>query len=102
VAMQSAAWRSSGVDLQVSFNVSPRQLWHPDLAPRIAGRLTASHVDPERVGVEVTESAAMADAAHTQRILWDLHERGLRLAIDDFGTGFSSLSRLKGLPIDVR
>jgi diguanylate cyclase (GGDEF)-like protein/PAS domain S-box-containing protein len=101
VAMQCAAWRSSGVDLQVSFNVSPRQLWHPDLAPRIAGRLSASQVDPERVLVEVTESAAMTDAAHTQRILWDLHERGLRLAIDDFGTGFSSLSRLKGLPIDV-
>ncbi len=99
---QDAVWRSEGMRLrELSFNLSPRQLWQPEISDRIVGRLEAFDVDPERVVVEITESAAMIDPDRTQRILWDLHARGLRLAIDDFGTGYSSLSRLKHLPVDV-
>ena len=51
--------------------------------------------------VEITESAAMTDLGRTQPILWEMHRQGLRLAIDDFGMGYSSLSRLKQLPVDI-
>jgi diguanylate cyclase (GGDEF)-like protein/PAS domain S-box-containing protein len=101
LARQDAAWRAEGLDIEMSFNLSPRQLWRPDIATRILSRLAAHHVDPTKTIVEVTESTAMTDPDRTLRILWDLHSRGLRLAIDDFGTGYSSLSRLKHMPVDI-
>jgi diguanylate cyclase (GGDEF)-like protein/PAS domain S-box-containing protein len=102
LARQDAVWRSEGMGLrELSFNLSPRQLWQPEISDRIVSRLETFDVDPSRVVVEITESAAMLDPDRTQRILWDLHARGLRLAIDDFGTGYSSLSRLKHMPVDV-
>jgi EAL domain-containing protein (putative c-di-GMP-specific phosphodiesterase class I) len=101
LARQDAAWRAEGLDLELSFNLSPRQLWQPDIADRITSRLAAEGVNPAKVVVEITESTAMTDPDRTLRILWDLHSRGLRLAIDDFGTGYSSLSRLKNMPVDI-
>jgi diguanylate cyclase (GGDEF)-like protein/PAS domain S-box-containing protein len=101
LARQDAEWREAGLDLELSFNLSPRQLWQPDVAARILSRLASQDVAAARTIVEVTESTAMTDPDRTLRILWDLHARGLRLAIDDFGTGYSSLSRLKHMPVDV-
>jgi diguanylate cyclase (GGDEF)-like protein/PAS domain S-box-containing protein len=101
LARQDAEWRAQGLELELSFNLSPRQLWQPDIAARILSRLESGGVDPQRTIVEVTESTAMTDPDRTLRILWDLHARGLRLAIDDFGTGYSSLSRLKHMPVDI-
>jgi diguanylate cyclase (GGDEF)-like protein/PAS domain S-box-containing protein len=101
LARQDAEWRTQGLELELSFNLSPRQLWQPDIAARILSRLESGGVDAQRTIVEVTESTAMTDPDRTLRILWDLHARGLRLAIDDFGTGYSSLSRLKHMPVDI-
>jgi len=101
MARQDTAWRADGLDLELSFNLSPRQLWQPDIATRILSRLDEGGVDASKVVVEVTESTAMTDPDRTLRMLLDLHARGLRIAIDDFGTGYSSLSRLKHLPVDI-
>jgi diguanylate cyclase (GGDEF)-like protein/PAS domain S-box-containing protein len=98
---QTRTWLEAGVDLYVSFNLSPRQLWHPELTERLLESLGDSPVDPSRLVVEITESAAMADIDRTQQILSTLRERGFRFAIDDFGTGYSSLSRLRDLPVDI-
>ena len=101
VARQDQVWRAEGLELDLSFNLSPRQLWRPDITEKILSRLDAGGVDPGHVIVEITESTAMTDPDRTLRILWDLHARGLRLAIDDFGTGYSSLSRLKDMPVAI-
>ena len=101
VAHQQRRWRDQGLDLDVSFNLSPRQLWTPRLAERLMGLLQDAGVDPSTMTAEITESTAMADPERTHRVLRDLHSWGLRLAIDDFGTGYSSLSRLKHMPVDV-
>ena len=101
LARQDAAWRDEGLDLELSFNLSPRQLWRPDVGARIVERLERGGVDPRKVVVEITETAAMTDPDRTLRTLWDLHSRGLRLALDDFGTGYSSLSRLKAMPVHI-
>jgi EAL domain-containing protein (putative c-di-GMP-specific phosphodiesterase class I) len=85
----------------MSFNLSPRQLWEPDIVDRIMNRLQEHRVDPSTVVVEITESAAMTDLDRTQPILWELHRNGVKLAIDDFGTGYSSLARLRNLPVDL-
>jgi EAL domain-containing protein (putative c-di-GMP-specific phosphodiesterase class I) len=98
---QDHVWRADGLELEIGFNLSPRQFWQPDLAERILSRLAHRRMDPTNVMVEVTESSAMRDPERAHAVLWDLHSRGLRVAIDDFGTGYSSLSRLRQLPIDV-
>jgi diguanylate cyclase (GGDEF)-like protein/PAS domain S-box-containing protein len=101
IVRQDGVWRAAGLELEMGFNLSPRQFWQPDLAQRILSRLDARGVDPRKVTVEITESSAMRDPERAHDVLWDLHARGLRVAIDDFGTGYSSLSRLRSFPIDV-
>lgn len=101
LSRQAAVWRAEGLELEVSFNLSPRQLWQPDLTGKILERLSAAELDPGNVIVEVTESTAMADPERTLRILRDLNGRGLRLALDDFGTGYSSFARLRYMPVDL-
>jgi EAL domain-containing protein (putative c-di-GMP-specific phosphodiesterase class I) len=101
IGRQDQAWRRGGLELELGFNLSPRQLWQPDIAEKIVSSLREFDVDPSRIVVEITESTAMTDPDRTQRILTDLHSRGLRLAIDDFGTGYSSLSRLQHMPVDI-
>ena len=101
MAPQQRAWIDAGLDLEVSFNLSPRQLWTPRLADRLLGKFRDAGVDPASVQAEITESTAMADPDRTQRTLRELSSWGLRLALDDFGTGYSSLARLKHMPVDV-
>jgi len=101
VCRQNRMWREDGLDLNISFNLSPRQLWQDDIADRIVAPILASGMDPSRVTVEITESTAMTNPDRTLGILHELHARGLKLAIDDFGTGYSSLARLRYMPVDV-
>jgi EAL domain-containing protein (putative c-di-GMP-specific phosphodiesterase class I) len=98
---QSGVWRELGIDLEIGFNLSPRQFWQPDLADRVLERINGGGLDPSRVIVEITESSAMMDPDKAQEILWNLHHGGLRIAIDDFGTGYSSLSRLREVPVEI-
>jgi diguanylate cyclase (GGDEF)-like protein/PAS domain S-box-containing protein len=101
MAGQQKQWTDQGLDLEVSFNLSPRQLWSSHLAEKILTKLRTADVDPRKIVVELTESTAMADPDRTQKILSELHAWGLTLAIDDFGTGYSSLARLKHMPVDI-
>lgn len=98
---QDAEWRARGLELELSFNLSARQLRQGKLAETLMAPFDAHGVDPRRVVIEITESAAMADPERTQWLFHDLRERGFRVAIDDFGTGYSSLSRLRHLPVDI-
>ncbi len=101
VCRQDRMWREQGLELDISFNLSPRQLWQDDVADRIVTPILASGMDPTRCTVEITESTAMTNPDRTLGILHELHARGLKLAIDDFGTGYSSLARLRYMPVDV-
>jgi EAL domain-containing protein (putative c-di-GMP-specific phosphodiesterase class I) len=98
---QCITWRHQGLVMDLSFNLSPRQLWHPNLAPRLLARLDQGGVDSRQLIIEVTETAAMAGPDRIEQVLSALRQRGVRFAIDDFGTGHSSLSRLRGLPVDI-
>jgi diguanylate cyclase (GGDEF)-like protein/PAS domain S-box-containing protein len=98
---QATGWRGQGVRTDVSFNLSPRQLFQPDLVPKLVDLTDRSAIDPETVVIEIIESAAMVDPERTQRILRQLSAAGFRLALDDFGTGYSSLSRLKHMRVDI-
>jgi diguanylate cyclase (GGDEF)-like protein/PAS domain S-box-containing protein len=98
---QCLAWRAERLPVDVSFNLSARQLWQQDVVKRLLAQISAMGVEPSHLVIEITESTAMRDPERTQRVLQELHEEGFRLAIDDFGTGYSSLSRLKNLPVDI-
>jgi diguanylate cyclase (GGDEF)-like protein len=96
---QGAVWAALGLTPRLSVNASPRELRRPEYPDIFASALARHGIDAGRVIVEVTESAAMDEATGTGP-LERLHELGLRLAIDDFGKGFSSLSRLRDMPVE--
>ena len=101
IGRQDAVWRDQGIELEIGFNLSPRQLWQDDPVGRIARQIRDAGMDASRVTIEVTESTAMTDPDHTLAILHGFKDIGVQLAIDDFGTGYSSLSRLRYMPVDV-
>ena len=86
--------------LDLSVNVSPRQLLSADIVQIIADALDRSELDPSRLVIEITESVLVENHHLASRALCALKELGVRVHLDDFGTGFSSLSYLQQLPID--
>jgi len=97
--LQAAAWEQP---IEIAVNVSPRQLADPGFPETVAHALSGAGLAPERLCLEVTESAVVADLELAGRSLKRLKKLGVRLAIDDFGVGYASLSQLKALPpVDV-
>ena len=96
---QCGAWRREGRELQVSVNISARDLTTRDLPDRIAALLAEHGVPPGMLCLEITESGFMEDPKHAQKVLDRLAELGVQLSIDDYGTGYSSLSYIMRLPV---
>ena len=96
---QQVEWAARGLSPQISVNVSPRQLRRADFIDRIKAHLSESGADPARITIELTESAMLQDHHDAEAILRELDALGLQLALDDFGAGYSSLSRLREMPV---
>ena len=100
---EAASWRTpegAGEPPFVSVNVSPRQLRSTDLVQQIGSALHESALSPERLHVELTETAVISDEANATALLARLRETGVRVWLDDFGTGYSSLSHLRRVQVD--
>jgi diguanylate cyclase (GGDEF)-like protein len=97
---QLAAWRASGLDVQVSVNLSASQLADEQLPELLTDLLERHEIPGDRLLLELTETALM-ERATTQPLatLDRLRATGARLVLDDFGTGYSSLARLGGLAL---
>ncbi len=95
---QSAAWRASGLPLQVAVNVSVDALSSLDFADFAAEQASRCGVAPKNVVLEVTESRLMQDLRGPLEVLTRLHLMRFQLSIDDFGTGYSSLRQLQDIP----
>jgi EAL domain-containing protein (putative c-di-GMP-specific phosphodiesterase class I) len=96
-----AEWRRDGLgQLRLAVNLSARQFSGGALLARLDELLDEHAIDPARLELEITESAAMRDPENTRHLLQQLRARGFKLAIDDFGTGYSSLAYLKLFAID--
>jgi diguanylate cyclase (GGDEF)-like protein len=87
--------------LAVAVNLSVKQVHQATVLSEVADILRASGVSPDRLVLEITESALMDDERSTLDRLTALRGVGVRLALDDFGTGYSALNRLKRVPADV-
>jgi diguanylate cyclase (GGDEF)-like protein len=99
VCRDIASWPS---ELTASINLSPNQLADPKLVPRLTAILETAGIAPDRLWIEVTESALFTEAERATRTLRELRRLGFTIAIDDFGVGFSSLYHLRQLPdVDV-
>ncbi len=96
---QVARWRSVGVDLAVSVNLSARDLLAPDFVSGVGRTLDRHRVGPDRLELEITETSAMVDPNRSVEVLGELAALGVRLAVDDYGTGYSSLAYLQRLPV---
>jgi diguanylate cyclase (GGDEF)-like protein len=86
--------------LFVSVNLSPRQLRSGDLPQLVAKVLRETGLDPERLHLELTETAVLGDESLASAMLSQLRDTGVQVWLDDFGTGFSGLSHLRRVPID--
>jgi diguanylate cyclase (GGDEF)-like protein len=99
---QTRQWHEQGLPrIRVSVNVSPRQFQRQNPVHLVERVLADTKLDPDRLELEITESAVMKDADAALETLRGLKSLGAGLAIDDFGTGYSSLSYLRSFPIDA-
>ncbi len=88
-----------GKDLQLSVNLSPRQLTDAGLVDAVEHSIGEAGVSPESLCLEITETAVMDDIEASIGLMRSLRTLGVALSIDDFGTGYSSLNYLKSLPL---
>ena len=98
VLREACRWARHGV--QVSVNLSPRQLNDPGLAETVAQALSESGLAPRLLELEITESTVMQHTEVTLATLEKLKKLGVSISIDDFGTGYSSLAYLRRFPVD--
>jgi EAL domain-containing protein (putative c-di-GMP-specific phosphodiesterase class I) len=97
---QARDWRSHGAPtVQVSVNMSARQLLDPDFERMVSDTLAETGLEPEALVLEVTESSVMQNVDVTIPKLDRIIDTGVGLTLDDFGEGYSSLSHIRRLPV---
>ncbi len=95
---QMAAWKSAGLDVPVSVNLSARNLVDETLPDRVKELLREWDIEPRYLMMEVTESAVLADPERAGNVIERFQKSGVSLSIDDFGTGYSSLTYVRTMP----
>ena len=94
---EAARWPRA---LQIAVNMSAIQLRDRNVAGIIDTALSASGLAPERLEIEITETALLSATHATDGTLHGIRRRGVRIALDDFGIGFSSLSHVCSFPFN--
>ena len=84
----------------IAVNVSGLQLGQVELVETVRDALLLSGLAPERLELEVTETAVIADKKRALHVLREIKAMGVSIALDDFGTGYSSLDTLRSFPFD--
>jgi diguanylate cyclase (GGDEF)-like protein len=85
---------------RLSFNVAPQQIQDETLVPALLAQLKDAGVPPQRLDVELTETALVNDTARAREVILALKRAGMTVTLDDFGTGYSSLSYLAEMTFD--
>lgn len=99
---QVTEWGLNEVDgFVLDVNLSPIQLGDPQLGERFSDIIRAAGYPPEKLSLEVTESAEVHFDDHIMHSLERLRKTGIALSLDDFGTGYASYSSLNNLPISI-
>lgn len=97
--------RGASGDLVLRVNVSPLQVIGKDAGGDVVARfrsaLERNNVPGRQVCAEITENLWIADTADLNVTLRELAALGMQTALDDFAAGYSSLSRLRSIPVDI-
>ena len=96
---ETLEWTDSDYDIHLSVNLSAGCLKDPDIVQLINRAVNIWGINPDKLMLEVTESAMMDNPEHSLQILKDLRQQDIHTSIDDFGTGYSSFAYLKRLPV---
>jgi EAL domain-containing protein (putative c-di-GMP-specific phosphodiesterase class I) len=94
---EAASWREP---LKIAVNLSPFEFIAPDLVQRVEAILRETGLAPQRLELEITESALLNKNELTLQALRGFKAMGIQIAMDDFGTGYSSLGSLSSFPFD--
>ena len=97
---EQTEWLAAGKNWTVSVNISARNLEAATFPARVADLLGELSVAPERLVLEVTESALAVDADQAARTVAELAAQGIAISVDDFGIGYTSLAQLRTLAVD--
>jgi diguanylate cyclase (GGDEF)-like protein len=97
---QAVIWHKRGFPLNMSVNVSARQLERTEFVEEVRAALHDNAMDPAMLTLEITETVLMRKPETTARVLGELKILGVSIAVDDFGTGYSSLAYLRQFPVD--
>jgi len=84
----------------VSVNFSPRQFRRQNFVGHVVERVQRAGIAPDRVQIEITETAIFDNAERAADTLYRLRQMGFRIALDDFGTGYSSLYNIRKFALD--
>ncbi|WP_455199694.1 two-component system response regulator [Kaarinaea lacus] len=97
---QATAFARSGLDIAIAVNISACSLRDDSLVGYTRMLLQKNNIQPDRLILEITESAMMQDPNMGLNLLNQLSDLGVQISIDDYGTGYSSLAYLKRLPVN--
>lgn len=99
--LQNKTWQDLGLpSMVVAINLSAIQIVNPEVIETIESIILDSQLDPKFIELEITESVTIRETNFVVEVLEKLKKIGVSVAIDDFGTEYSSLTRLKNLPVD--
>lgn len=99
---QLRQWQDAGFYVpRVAVNLSPLELRGGGLIEQVRRALNKARLAPDRLELEVTETAALVDKSRGAEVLRELRSLGVHVILDDFGTGHASLSHLRELPVDA-
>ncbi len=87
-------------EITIALNVSPKHLGDPLLTAKVLSILSETAFPPERLEIEITESALVSDLPAARNALVALQELGIKISLDDFGTGYSNLCNLREIRFD--
>ncbi len=98
---QNKLWQDMGLPpMRMAVNFSVEQFYNSNIVQMFKDILSETCLDGKYIEMEITESIAVKDGLNIQQILADLKTLGISVSLDDFGTEYSSLARIKQLPID--
>lgn len=99
VVAQLAEWNRAGIRLRAAANVSVFDLTAEGFDSQVRDMLERHRITPQQLDIEVTERAIIEDSVVLDEAAHRIAKLGVGLSLDDFGTGFSSLRRLRRLPL---